>query len=194
MSQIIKNKTLTKWQMPNIGGPDKEAEAKVEAQKKLLEKMMQDGFQKGYEAGVKEALLKAQSEQSARQILFNALGDNLQQAFAGWYSSLESELVELSCLIAKKVIKSELSLNPLQVVKITQEALAMLPRTAKDVHIKVNPLDAEFFKDFSFEIISDNLVTQGSCIVESEHSRIDASLDKRFDSIRSQLTFSQAGC
>ncbi len=57
---------------------------------------------------------------------------------------METQCVELSVSIARKIVVKELTVQPTEIVKMTKEGLLKLERTGQ-ITIKVNPALYEFF-------------------------------------------------
>ena len=75
------------------------------------------------------------------------------------------------------------------------EALEFLPVSARNVRIRVNPKDHQLLQqgDIAAEqqdwnLIADGKVSRGGCLVESDTSHIDASLETRVQQIIERLS------
>jgi flagellar assembly protein FliH len=72
-----------------------------------------------------------------------------------------------------------------QIERVIQEALKLLPMGANHIRIFVNPQDFEQIKalrerhEEKWKILEDPALLPGGCRVESEHSRIDGSVETR---------------
>jgi flagellar assembly protein FliH len=109
---------------------------------------------------------------------------------------VEGELLQLAVAVARQIIRRELQTDPEQIVGVVQEALSALPSSANRIRIHLNPEDAAVVRErlvpagddeFSWQIVDDLTLSRGGCRIESETSRIDASLEKRLNSVVAEL-------
>lgn len=74
-----------------------------------------------------------------------------------------------------------------------REALKLLPLDADNVRLYINPQDFEQVKalrerhEAKWRIVEDEALMPGGCRVETEHSRIDASVETRIEQAIAQL-------
>ncbi|MCX8049936.1 MAG: flagellar assembly protein FliH [Methylohalobius sp.] len=153
------------------------------------------GFQQGYREGKEKAegQAKAQAEQAlASEVaylrqLMKALIDPLEQVDA----QVEQELIALAMLTAKHLIRRELKTDPGQIVAVVREALALLPVARRHVTLVLHPKDAELVRGaldlgqskVAWKIVEDPTLTRGGCRVETETSRIDATVENRLSAV-----------
>ena len=117
--------------------------------------------------------------------LFEPIADQDQQ--------LEAAMVTLVGQVTREVIQRELSGDSSQIRQVLREALKLLPMGAENIRIHLNPQDFELVKTLrdrheeSWRILEDDSLLPGGCRVESEHSRIDASVETRLSQALKQL-------
>ena len=81
-----------------------------------------------------------------------------------------------------------------QIEHVMREALKLLPLGVGNVRLYVNPQDFEQVKSLrerheeSWRIVEDEALLPGGCRVETEHSRIDASMETRIAQAMDQLS------
>lgn len=104
--------------------------------------------------------------------------------------------------IARKVIQRELVTDSAQIASVLRDALKLLPMGAQNLRIFINPQDFLLVKamrerhEESWKIVEDEDLLPGGCRIETEHSRIDASVETRIapaiskmhDQLHEQLT------
>lgn len=166
-----------------------------------VEAIRQDAYNEGFATGEKDGFragqLKAKQEADAalanrvRQLeqvmshLFEPIADQDQQ--------LEVALVALVGQISREVIQRELSGDSSQIRQVLREALKLLPMGAENIRIHLNPQDFEMVKalrdrhEESWRILEDDSLLPGGCRLETEHSRIDASVETRLSQALKQL-------
>ncbi|SDH40008.1 flagellar assembly protein FliH [Pseudomonas panipatensis] len=166
-----------------------------------LEAIRQDAYNEGFSTGEKDGFhtgqLKARQEaDEALQERVKQLETLMSQLFepiAEQDRLIEQVLVNLVGQIARQVIQRELSNDSSQVRQVLREALKLLPMGAQNVRIHVNPQDFELVKalrerhEESWRILEDEELLPGGCRIETEHSRIDASIETRLAQITKQL-------
>ena len=95
--------------------------------------------------------------------------------------------------IARQVIQRELVLDSSQIESVMREALKLLPLGVGNVRLHINPQDFEQVKalrerhEETWRIVEDAALQPGGCRVETEHSRIDATVETRISQIMAKL-------
>jgi flagellar assembly protein FliH len=175
-----------------------------------LEAIRQEAYNEGFATGEKDGFHAGQLK--ARQEADAALGERVQrleklmqhllEPIAEQDKQLEHGLVTLVSHMVQQVIRREMATDSSQVRLVLREALKLLPMGAQNIRIHVNPQDFEMIKalrerhEESWRILEDEALLPGGCRVESESSRIDASVETRmaqalkllFEHQRSQAT------
>ena len=95
--------------------------------------------------------------------------------------------------IARQVIQRELVLDSSHNESVMREALKLLPLGVDNVRLYINPQDFEQVKalrerhEETWRIVEDASLQPGGCRVETEHSRIDATVETRISQIMAKL-------
>ncbi len=164
-------------------------------------KGISEGFQQGEAEGLKQghqrafdASLKEIQEQTFH---FEQLYKSLEKPLSISNEQLEYELMNLAFSIAKNIINHELQSKPDLVISLVKNSLALLPSTSKKIKIYLNPNDVLMVKeslsateDFRFDdyqIFEKHNIKRGGCIVDTNLSCIDASLDQRINELAKNL-------
>lgn len=162
------------------------------------ERIKEQARQEAYDQGIREAMSEtaadaAQMREQARSVLREA-----EEIRRQTIDSVESEIVRLSIEIAEKVLSAKLRLHPQVVVDIAREAIGMLHERERVV-LFANPAEADVFEERRDDlvkllpprgelyIIADEEVAPGGCIAETEHGRVDAGLDTRWEALLKAL-------
>jgi len=112
---------------------------------------------------------------------------------AGRVSTIEKAMVDLVQHIARQVIQRELALDSSHIESVMREALKLLPLGVGNVRLYINPQDFEQVKalrerhEETWRIVEDASLQPGGCRVETEHSRIDATVETRISQIMAKL-------
>ncbi|EXF93873.1 flagellar assembly protein FliH [Pseudomonas fluorescens HK44] len=166
-----------------------------------LESIRQEAYNEGFATGEREGFhsttLKVRQEAdvalSAKLVCLELLMGNLFEPIAEQDTQIEKSLVGLVQHIAKQVIQRELAIDSTQIEHVMREALKLLPLGVGNVRLYINPQDFEQVKalrerhEETWRIVEDEAMLPGGCRVETEHSRIDATVETRITQIMAKL-------
>ena len=166
------------------------------------------GFEQGLARGLEEGRA-AGIEQGTAQALAQVAGD-LQKLSAGWAAALDAftqtrerfqaegqqDVVRLAALIAAKVCKRQIELDPLIVAVQMAEVLSLVLRPTR-LQVACNPADRELLAralptltartqhNVNVELIDDAALARGSCVARLADGggQIDASIDTQLQRI-----------
>lgn len=152
------------------------------------------GFASGEKAGFELGRQKA-------EVLFQGLGGVLED-LSGFREKLlkrcEGEVTELVLAIARKVIQRELELKEETVIDTVRAALAAVVASGRVV-VKVNSKDMEVLSGHREELVrysdgvkemvleSDDTVSRGGCVIETNYGEVDATIDGIYSEIEERL-------
>ncbi len=145
------------------------------------------GYQHGYAAG-QEA---AQADLGPKVKLFEALLDLLAEPVRQLDEAVEESLLALAFAVARQLVRRELKTEPGQVVAAVRQAMAALPLSSRNMRLYLHPEDVPLVREAlsidegagRWAIVDDPLLTRGGCRVESDSSRIDASVESRLAAV-----------
>ncbi|WP_166364096.1 flagellar assembly protein FliH [Pseudomonas akapageensis] len=166
-----------------------------------LESIRQEAWNEGFSTGEKEGFhstqLKVRQEAevalAAKLASLERLMGNLLEPIAEQDTQIEQSLINLVGHITRQVIQRELRTDSSQIVHVLREALKLLPMGADNIRIHVNPQDFELVKalrerhEESWRLLEDEALQPGGCRIETEHSRIDATIETRIEQALAQL-------
>ncbi|MCU0072242.1 flagellar assembly protein FliH [Pseudomonas koreensis] len=166
-----------------------------------LESIRQEAYNEGFAIGEKEGFhsttLKVRQEAevalAAKIASLEQLMAHLFEPIAEQDTQIEKSLVDLVQHIARQVIKRELAIDSTQIEHVMRDALKLLPLGVENVRLYVNPQDFAQVKalrerhEESWRIVEDESLLPGGCRVETEHSRIDASIETRVGQVMDKL-------
>ena len=102
----------------------------------------------------------------------------------------------LAIAVAGQLIRRELKQDPGEIVAVVREAIAALPSNSRRVQIALHPEDAQLVRERlalaesdqrAWGVAEDPTLTRGGCRVTTEHSRIDASVEKRLAAVIARM-------
>jgi len=164
-----------------------------------LEAMYEAARAEGHAAGLAEGralgAAQARAEGEARQ---REIGAELLAVLAMAARPLETldgevenALVDLTICIARQIIRRELRTNPGEVVAVVREALGQLPMATRERKLYLHPEDIPMVRqalgladsEHGWRLEADPLLTRGGCLVETETSYIDATVESRIAAV-----------
>jgi len=170
----------------------------------------QQGAAAGRAAGLQNAKqeIRSQSTQIADRLTDEKLKTTLQALETAarmlgeerdrWMSEWEALAIRLGAAIAGKILGRELTLRPEQSRGLLENVLKLaagLPR----IRLSLNPDDLRRLGDHAeqtvrsmaacgeTELVADDSITPGGCVIETGHGVIDATIETQLDRIASEL-------
>ncbi|MCA4961733.1 MULTISPECIES: flagellar assembly protein FliH [unclassified Pseudomonas] len=166
-----------------------------------LESIRQEAYNEGFATGEREGFhsttLKVRQEAeaalSAKVGALEKLMGQLFEPIAEQDTQIEKSLVDLVQHITRQVIQRELAIDSTQLEHVMRDALKLLPLGVGNVRLYINPQDFEQVKalrerhEETWRIVEDDTLLPGGCRVETEHSRIDATVETRLARVMDKL-------
>jgi flagellar assembly protein FliH len=183
-------------------------QAYKEAYDEAFEKAKQEGFEQGKAEGHKQGHEEGKAEGFSQglkegQIVideksthFESLISTLTAPLENLDNEVEEELVSLAMLVARHLIRRELKLDPSHVIAAIRQAVDVLPIATQNIILFLHPEDATLLRESlsmadkeeqRWKIVEDPMLSRGGCLVETEYSRIDASVESRLNSVITQV-------
>lgn len=168
-------------------------EGRQEGRDQGYKKGQQEGHAEGYQNGYGEGLTAARDELLSRAQYLDQILTYLCQPLELVDSTVEEELARLATEIARQLVRRELRTSPGEVVAVVREAVALLPVGNPDLEVHLHPEDAQLIRDAlvmggqdgqpMWRIMEDPSISRGGCVVQTELSRIDATIEKRLGAV-----------
>lgn len=160
-----------------------------------LEEGKREGLAKGFEQGYRDGLAKSEHEIQDKNARLEQILTFLDQPLADLDSEVEEQLILLVSSIAKQVVQRELRTGSGEIISIIHEALNSLPAVRRNLKIFLHPRDVPLVKvalttkenELAARIEEDSLITQGGCRIETDSSKIDATVEHRINRVIAQL-------
>lgn len=157
-----------------------------------LEQIYEEARSSGYLAGLEEG--RETGEQAGRESAqieaerITALVDNLQTALGAVDQTVADQLLALALEVASQVTRGSIKANTEILLPIIREAIAALSIHHAHIVLHLNPADAvhvrarigEQLTQSGNQIIEDNEITPGGCVVKAAASEVDATLETRW--------------
>jgi flagellar assembly protein FliH len=154
------------------------------------------GFSEGYRQGHAQAVLDTKKQMSDYiEIEGFEKGRRFEQLMSSTKVQLDLAqkvlshgVLSLACEIARKILRHELSVKADAVFPVIMHGLTLLVDGGKNVKVRLNPLDYEELKDrvsvefteIFLTLVSDSSVACGGCLIESQDTIIDGTIEKRW--------------
>ncbi len=187
-----------KWQVPSIHSngssnfrQEKEEETKSEQMisAEELQKVKDQAYTEGFKKGRREGLASAANEIENKTKLLNSLIEQLAEPVAQCGEQTQRQLLELAFAVSRQIVRRELKQDPTQLIAIIRDALSLLPVGAKNIRIFLHPDDASIVRevlsidktspDSAWQLVEQPSMERGGCLLESDNSKVDASVDRQ---------------
>lgn len=153
-----------------------------------------EGYELGYQSALDEARQEAEKiRNEARRVLKQAEETRRQKL-----EHLKDEILALAVEMAEKIVTRELETRPDAVLSIAEEAI-LLAGSREQVVLWVNPAEMEICQArrdrlaallpprAELQIMTDETIEPGGCVVENEYGRVDARLSARWRNLLASL-------
>lgn len=177
------------------------AQATSEAQRikeQAKEAGFQEGFQEGFQAGFQKGLEEAQKRFLAEIDEAQRLKEEIIRERESLYQQFERDLVALAVDIAKRAIYDRLEADDEVLAQVVESTLRKIQGKVK-VQLKVSKHDyrrisilkervlSKLHHIESMDIIEDDFLSPGSCVVDTGRGTIDGSVDVRLREIEAVM-------
>jgi len=154
-----------------------------------------DESARAYEKGVSEGQSRARTEHekalaAARSQVSDALR-TFSKSRAEYFGQIESQVVQLSLSIARKILHRESQIDPLLLTGVVHVALQKLNGDTR-VRLRAHPDEVRFWNEYfkqsrdiplEVEVSGDPSLAQGQCTLETDFGTTVISLDAQLDEI-----------
>lgn len=164
-------------------------EATAEAEK-IKTEAAGKGHAEGYRAGMEEARNEAEKIRAEARTVLARAEEARREKLAG----LKTEIRNLALEIAEKLVNRELELDPDAVLAIVEESIQLVSNR-KYVVLWVHPGEKEACEKHrerllghlppraELQIMTDEAVGRGGCVVETDYGKVDARLSTRWQAL-----------
>lgn len=161
-----------------------------EAAKLKVQEAYDEGLKRGTEAGREK--FDEYVGDAAESL--KVVAEGMKQARDEFLSTLEPQIMDLVRMIAERVLMREIKSDE-QLILTTIRATLKNLVDREELKVRVNPKDLEVLRNEkamiidefdavdSLDIIPDENITSGGCVVESNNLQIDSQIDSQFEQI-----------
>ena len=167
-------------------------EGRREGRDQGYKKGQQEGYAEAYQRGYAEGLAGGREDLASRAQQLDQILGLLGRPLEALDAAVEEQLTWMTTEIARRLIRRELRTSPGEIVAVVREAVGLLPVASTDVQVRLHPDDAKLIREVLslgrddqpvWRIVEDQTLSRGGCLVNTELSRIDATLEKRLGAV-----------
>ncbi|MBI4753445.1 hypothetical protein HY793_03640 [Candidatus Desantisbacteria bacterium] len=156
------------------------------------------GKQEGYDAGYKIVQEKFQALLAQIEMVLTEAKKEKERIFQKAQEDMSEEIVELSILIAKKIIKTETANNRDIIIANIKDALSKM-KSQGEITIRVNLVDFQHVESMKDELLGiasglkgihfhdDPSIEPGGCKIETTLGIIDATISAQMERVEEEL-------
>jgi flagellar assembly protein FliH len=119
----------------------------------------------------------------------------LEQPLADLDPEVEEQLVALAVAVARQIVRRELHISRGEIIPVVREALTNLPGARRNLRIILHPNDVPLVRaslgskesEHDARLEEDPTITPGGCRIETDTSRIDATIEHRINRVIANL-------
>lgn len=153
----------------------------------------------GYQQGIEDGLQKGYNEMAGDIAFAKEVVEASKVDYQQHLESSESVILDIALNVAKKIIGQQLEAKEETFLSLVKGAIKEA-REYREVQLHIHPsryqsilshkdeLISIFPKEAELYIYPDDELDEGSCIIESENGRIDASVDSQLLEIKAKLS------
>ncbi len=169
-----------------------------EEKESLKVKLAREAHEKGFGEGLETGRLQMLEELSNELTLVRSLVDGIHKLSTGIYGMIETDIVELSISIARKVVYEAADKEREVVVNTVREAIRKTS-DRETLKVKISHIDYDILSKNKSELLQcvdglksiyfdvDETIHPGGCLVETNHGDIDARIDSQFNIIEEEV-------
>lgn len=163
-----------------------------------FQKENDEAYQKGIKAGFQQCQQQFQAQVNQSVKILNQLLNNISSQYEHISEEQEQDILDFIINLSRKVIDTELELNPEIILNVLKNALNLL-NEREELKILVNPKDWLTVKENinrlnlridlpkQIEIVNTPDISAGGCRLEFKSGSIDADIDTQFAEIKRKL-------
>jgi len=199
-TNIEDTQDVERWQVPSLSHDENGSDICISQSRPVTAKQIENiqkeaykeaydaGFEKGLQNGNASALEQTQTNIKSLETILSNLAEPLKQLDA----DVEEQLLNLVILITKQIVRRELKMDHGQIVSVIREAISLLPLVSRNIDVRIHPDDLGLVMDKlgqdtkqnqKIDFTADPSLNRGDCLVVTDSSRIDASIEYRLNAI-----------
>lgn len=166
--------------------------------KAVFEAARQDGYAQGHTEGFEQAQAEVQRQWEQQLSEASAVLSEAYIMKEQIIQEAEPFLVELSCMIAEKIIDQQLTLDPNIITELIRKSLSrrreqgvitlcVAPSQLAFVQAAREELNMAIDSQAELQILPDSTVKDSGCVIRSAYGSIDARIDTQLSEIKREL-------
>lgn len=172
------------------------AEELESIRKAAYEEGFEQGKREGEEKGYQQGLKKGETEVDATIARLTQISHQLLEPIQSQEKELEDLFLKMVETLCRHILRRELKADSSQILALVKEAIGAIETGKKKLKIYLNEQDysivepaIKLLPDYSelWKIEVHPKLSPGGCVIESEHSSVDATVDTRFASLLKQM-------
>ena len=207
MSEVIKLNVKSKKLNVLLKDQFQNENFEAEREEDFFRNQLKQNYEHGFEEGQKTAFEKLEKEYSekllAKYSVIKEIAEKMEAALIEYELDFEKTVVKLALALSEKIIKREISQEPI-IIEILKDSLRRV-LGSNDIRVKINPVDYNVMNKESNNLLMEDTFTkikfepdegieQGGCYVETEIGNVDARISSQLNEMKKQLesTFSNS--
>jgi flagellar assembly protein FliH len=191
---------FSRWEIPTVCAPQARTSGRGGARglptADGVEELQRQAREEAFDLGRREGLEQGRREIRAQVARVEAIIQSLARPLERMDDRLMEEIAALALAIARHLVRREIKADPGQIMAVVRQAAGALPSSSRRVRLYVSPQDAAIVRehltalperDGAWQLIEDPALERGGCRIETEHSRIDASVERRLAAIAAEI-------
>ncbi|MBI5755576.1 MAG: hypothetical protein HZA12_01505 [Nitrospirae bacterium] len=158
----------------------------------------QEIYNRGFTDGINAGRLQVLREIEGELKIVRTLVEGIERLKEEIYGKIEEDVVNMSCLIAKKIIYEITEHNRETVIAAAKEAIKRASDRAM-LKIRINPVDYDTLNQNRSELLqcidgiksiifeADESIQPGGCLIETNHGDVDARIDSQIRVMEGEL-------
>lgn len=198
MSRILKEvhgKGCVRWNIPELAADGAASGGMEPLTAGQAEAFQKQAYEEGFELGRSEGQDAGRREMSGRADRLEQIMRSLTRPLEELDQEVEQAMLALSIAIARQLVRREIKADPGEIVAVVKEAISALPAASRDLRLSLHPEDARLVRELltvpdgesAWKIIEDATLDRGDCLVFTDVSHIDASLESRLKNVVATL-------
>jgi flagellar assembly protein FliH len=165
--------------------------------KQNLQQVEREAYEKGFAQGQKDGLALGKTKADEVWKKMHSLFDALTLLKGKSLAEAEEDILKLSMIIARKIVKKELATDPDTVKRSLEHAVSFL-KDRSFVRILVSQEDMKILEPYlpelaesrkieRFELAEDHCIEPGGCVLETGFGRINATIGNQITRLEKEL-------
>jgi flagellar assembly protein FliH len=199
---IIETSTaFERWELPALLEQEEiDKEARLVEQLPTLEeieKIRADAYEEGFKVGKKQGVKDGLKDgEKLTQQKITTLVSGFSQPLQQQDDRLEKVLLDMTLQLTKAIIRRELCIDSGAVTQVILEVFDYVETEEGKFRVQLNPADVkgvayflekEYPGEANYQLISDNQISQGGCIIRSDAHYVDAQIETQIDKLLDEV-------